>query len=112
MISLPYEVVLYGPTALEFACALFAAVADAGEICQQSVSPNIGNMAFIEGQRNAPIEGRTGDGKIFQAALNEGYDFVLTGFRTNEIRVFLVELQQRLLEFGKLEEPISSPPAF
>ena len=69
-------------------------------------------MTFIERQRNAPVEGRTGNGKVFQAAFHEGNDFVLTGFGTNEVGVFLIELQQRFLEFGKLEEPIFFAASF
>ena len=44
--------------ALAGALALVA-VADAREVGQQGVGPHVGHVAFVEGQRHAPVEGGT-----------------------------------------------------
>ena len=103
---LAHEVVLHGPALLELAGALLVAVADAREIGQQGVGPHVGHVALVEGQRHAPVEGGAADGQVLQAALHEGDHLVLARFRADEVGVLLVELQQRLLELGKLEEPV------
>ena len=100
------EVVLHGPALLELAGALLVAVADAREVGQQGVGPHVGHVAFVEGQRHAPVEGGTADGQVLQTALHEGDHLVLARFGADEVGVLLVELQQRLLKLGELEEPV------
>ena len=100
------EVVLHGPTALELAGLFGVGIADAGDICQQRVCPNVADMALIEGQGDAPVEGGTADGQVLQAAPDEGDHFVSAGLGADEVGILLIELEQGLLEFGKLEEPV------
>ena len=80
-----HEVVLHGPTALEFPLALGVSVADARKVCQQRVSPHVAHVTFVEGQRDAPVEGGTANGKVLQAALDEGDDFIFAGLGTDEL---------------------------
>ena len=54
---LAHEVILHGPCCFVFCSAFGIAIADAREIRQKRIRPHIGYMTFIEGQRNAPIEG-------------------------------------------------------
>ena len=63
-------------------------------------------MALVERQRDAPVERGAADGEILQAALYERHDLVAARLGADEVGVLLVELEQRLLELGKLEEPV------
>ena len=74
---LAHEVVLKGPTTIELVAALGIGITKAGEVRQQRVGPNVGNMALVEGEGNAPIERGTADGQVLQAALDERDNLVL-----------------------------------
>ena len=100
------EVILHGPARIEFAGAVGVGVADAGQVCKQGIRPDVADMALVESQRNAPVEGGTRDGQILQAALDERDDFVATRLGADEIGMGLVELEEAVLEFRKLEEPV------
>ena len=100
------EVVLHGPAGFELAFAGLVAVTDAGEVREQRVGPHVGNMPLVKRHGHAPVERGTADGEVFQAALHERDDLVAAGFRTDEVGVLVVELKQRLLELGQLEEPV------
>ena len=100
------EVVLHGPAGFELAFAALVAVADAGEVREQRVGPHVGNMSLVKRHGHAPVERGTADGEVFQAALHERDDLVATGFRADEVGMLVVELEQRLLELGQLEEPV------
>ena len=106
---LAHEVILHGPRCLIFCSALRIAIADARKIRQKRIRPHIGYVTFIEGQRNAPIEGRTRDGKVLQTTLHERNNFILTRNWADEIGVLLVEFEQLVFEIGKLEEPVLFP---
>ena len=102
-----HEVVLHGPAGVELAGALaLVAVADAGEVGQQSVGPHVGHVALVERQRHAPVERAARDGQVLQTALHERHDLVLARLGTDEVGVLLVERQQLVAELGQLEEPV------
>ena len=103
---LTYKVILHGPTGFEFTFALLIAISNACQIREQGICPNIGNMPLVERQWNTPVKRRTRNGEVLQSALYKRNDLIATRFWTNKIRIFLVKLQQRLLEIRKLKEPI------
>ena len=62
-------------------------------------------MFGIKRQFYAPVERRAGYAQVFQSGLDKVvYHFVHTGFWRNKIRIFLVELDQAVLVFGKAEK--------
>src|SRR6185369_12233277 len=95
-----YDVHVGWPEAATF---VFRA-ADGGEIGSEGVEPDVENVRFLTGNGNTPTDGGAGDAEIFQATFDEAYDFVAARFRLDEVWILLVEIEQRLLECGKLEE--------
>ncbi|MCY1379542.1 hypothetical protein D9M69_672700 [compost metagenome] len=53
---------------------------------------------------DAPVEGRPRNREILETRFHEGNHFVAALGGTDEVRVFLVVLQQFVLIFGQLEE--------
>ena len=100
------EVVLHRPILVEFLRAVGIRIADAGEVREQCISPHVGDMALVERQGDAPVERRAGNGEVLQAALDERHDLVAARLGANEVRMALVEVEQRLLELAQLEEPV------
>ena len=62
-------------------------------------------MTF-HGRANAPLHIGARDGKIVQALLDERDHFVAAVIGLDELRIFFVQLEQRFLERGKLEEVV------
>ncbi len=61
-------------------------------------------MFRVPGYGNPPVKGCTGYAQIFQTAFDKGNHFVAAGFRLNEIRVFIDELQPAVRIIAHLEE--------
>ena len=98
--SLPTTCRSRGPVATLFVIG----TADGAQISGQRVKPDVENVRLFAGHRNAPAKRGARDAEIFQAAFDKADDFVFAGCRLDEIRILLVEIQQRLLKSGKLEE--------
>ncbi len=81
------------------------AVAERG-VYSQRVVPDVGDVSFGEGVRNATRERRARDGQVPQAALGEELTSLrrVSGCTTG---MLLVELEQRVLELRQLEEQLS-----
>ena len=85
--------------------ALFVVrTADGAEIGGERVKPDVKNVRLFAGNGNAPTNGGAGDTKIFQAAFDKADDFVFAAFRLNKLGILFIEIKQRFLECGKLEE--------
>ena len=104
---LAHDVLLGGPEALQALGGLLGvvAVAGGGDVVEQGVEPHVGHVLGVEGQRDAPVEGGAGDGEVLQAAFHEAHDLVAANLGLDEVGVGGVEVEQRLLELGELEEP-------
>jgi hypothetical protein len=61
---------------------------------------------LFTGNRNAPTNRGARNAQVLQTAFDEADDFVLARFRLNEGGIFLVKIEQRLLERGKFEEVV------
>src|ERR1700676_53714 len=97
-----------GPVAL----LLVLRAANGAEIGGQRVEPDVKNVRLFSGNRNAPADGGASDAEIFEAAFDEAEDFVLSGLGLNEIGIFFVEIEQRLLERREFEEIVGFRDGF
>src|SRR4051795_7972938 len=62
-------------------------------------------MMVAVGHRDAPVETGAGNAEILQPAFDKAQNFVTAGIGLNEVRVLGIVIEQRLLIFGKAEEP-------
>ena len=102
---LTHDVLLSRPEAGETLGGLGVAITGGSDVVDEGVEPHIGHVVGVEGQRDAPIERGARDGEVLEAALDEAHDLVAANLRLDEVGMGGVEVQQRLLELGKLEEP-------
>ena len=102
---LAHNVLLSRPEACEALGGLGVAVAGGGDVVDEGVEPHIGHVVGVEGQRDAPVERGARDGEVLEAALDEAHDLVAADLRLDEVGVGGIEVEQRLLELGELEEP-------
>src|SRR5690606_41314008 len=56
--------------------AFLIRIAQGSDVVGQGIEPDVDDMPFVSGNRNAPIEGGPGDGEVAQAFLYEGNDLV------------------------------------
>src|SRR5262249_9166826 len=94
------EMQIGGPVAALF---VFGAT-NGAEIRSKRIEPDVEDVRLFAGHGNAPANGGAGDAEVFQTAFNEADDFVLAGFRLDEIGILAIEVEQRLLKGGELEE--------
>ena len=85
---------------------LVGAVAEAGDVVGERIHPDVDDVLFVTGNGDAPGEAGATNGKIFEAAADEGDDFVAARLGLDEIGVGLVVLQKRALEGGELEKVV------
>ncbi len=83
---------------------VLVAEAEGGDVVAQRIEPNVNDVGFVAGDGDAPLESGATDGEIFQSAAHEGDDLVATSFRTNEVGIGGVKLEQRLFHRRELEE--------
>ena len=91
------------PEARKFAVAIRKT--DARQIGGQRVDPDIHHMPWRTRNRHAPVKTGARDAQILQSAFNEAEHLIPAAFRADEIGIIAVKRQQRLLIFGKPEEP-------
>ncbi len=82
------------------------AVAERGDVVQQRVDPDVGDVFLRRRDRNAPRERRARDGQVPQAALDERVTSLRRVYGLHEPGMLLVELEQPVLELRQLEEPV------
>ena len=102
---LAHDVLLGRPEARKALGGLGVAIAGGRDVVDEGVEPHVGHVVGVEGQRDAPVERGARDGEVLEAALDEAHDLVATDLRLDEVGVSGIEVEQRLLELGKLEEP-------
>src|SRR6185312_16816918 len=79
------------------------------DVIYQGVEPDVGDVIFIEGNRDAPVQTRrwAADAQIFEGVIFEkAKDFVATMGGLNEGGVGFDVIDQPLLMSGELEEII------
>ena len=79
-------------------------VADGGHIVEQRIEPHVGHVALVKRDLNAPVKARTAHGKVVEAALDKAAHLVHAERRLDKIGVLVIELEQLVLESGKLKE--------
>src|SRR5947199_8773690 len=75
-----------------------------GDVVRQGVEPDIHAVAGVVRHWHARLEAGARNRKVAQAAAHEALDLVAPGFRGDEFRMLVVELQQPVLPGGEAEE--------
>ena len=86
-------------------------VIDSGQVIDQGIKPDVGDVIGIEGQRDAPFQAAlgTGDAKVLQRVPQETQDLVAVALRADEIGVCLDMVDQPLLVLCPCGRSSSSP---
>ena len=79
------------------------AVSEGGDVVGQRVEPDVDHVLGIVRHRDAPGERAAADRKIAQAAAHKRQHFVAPRFRTDEVWLLGVELDELVGEGGKFE---------
>ena len=77
-----------------------------GDVVEQSVKPNVNDVAVVPRDLYTPVKRRTRNGEVVESTLHERDDFVSHGIGLNEIRLRLVKVEQSLLEIAHPEEVV------
>src|ERR1700730_11656457 len=77
---------------------------DGAEVGGECVKPDVENVGFFAGNRDAPADRRPGDAKVLQPAFDEAQNFIAAGIGLDEVRVLFVEIEKGFLECRQLEE--------
>ena len=84
---------------------VFLKISESGNIVRKSIEPNINDMAFRFFNRDAPIEGGSGDAKIVEARFDEVVDHLrFAALWGNESWVLVIELKKLIDVFAASEE--------
>src|SRR5581483_9230009 len=79
------------------------AVADAGDVGQQRVEPDVDGEALVPRHADAPALAGARDVQVLQALLDQRDDLVAPALRLDEVGVLLVVAQQPVAELRLLE---------
>ena len=103
---LAHDVELRGPAIGQLGTGLIGidTVADSRHIVEQRVEPHIGHVALVKRNLDAPVKARTAHGKVVEAALDKAAHLVHTERGLDKVGVLVIELEQLVLEGGKLKE--------
>ena len=85
---------------------LVGAVADRRDVVGEGVEPDVGDVALVPGQRDAPGDRRATDREVLQAAPDEAEGLVALGLGPYEVGVLFVPVEQRLLVLREPEEVV------
>ena len=103
---LAHNVELRGPAIGQLGTGLVGidAVADSRHIVEQRVEPHVGHVALVKGNLDAPVKARAAHGKVVEAALDKATHLVHAERGLDKVGVLIIELEQLILESGKLKE--------
>ena len=80
-------------------------IAETGDIVRERVEPYIYDVLRILDDRDAPLEGGSGDAEILETRLQEVVDhLILTGYRLDELRMLVVVLHETVRILAHPEE--------
>src|SRR5712692_10049784 len=103
-----YEMEIGGPESRLF----ILRATDGAEIRRERVEPDVKHVRLFPGNGNAPTNRSARDAQVAEAAFDETQNFVAARFWLNEIRMFGVPIEERLLECGELEVEIGFSDGF
>ena len=75
-----------------------------GDVIRQRVQPDVNHVLGIVGHRNAPGKSAATNREVAQPAAHKGHHLIAPRLRTNELRLFRIQLQQLVLKCRELEE--------
>ena len=103
---LAHDVELRGPAIGQLGAGLIGvdAIADSRHVVEQRVEPHVGHMALVERDLDAPVKARAAHGKVVETALDKAAHLVHAERGLNKIGMLVIELEQLVLEGGKLKE--------
>jgi len=99
---LPHKVKISGPVLFEL--LLIVRETDTREVIDQCVEPDVDHIPLVDRQRYTPSGTGTGDAYILKVPVKKADDLFLYDFRSNEIRVFLNVIQQKLMVIRQAEK--------
>ncbi|MCY1232635.1 hypothetical protein D9M72_451370 [compost metagenome] len=79
-------------------------IAGRGDVVRQRVDPDIHHVRRVVRNLDAPVEGGARNREILEARFHERNHLVAAFGRTDEIRIFLIVLQELVLIGGEAEE--------
>ena len=79
-------------------------ISQSGDVVGQRIQPYVDDVFFVNRNRDSPVEGGTGNTKIFQTLLHKGNHFISARFRLQKIRIVPEIIQQRIAVLGQTEE--------
>ena len=79
-------------------------VADGRHVVEQRVEPHVGHVALVERNLDAPVKARAAHRKIVEAALDKATHLVHAERGLDKVGMLVIELEQLVLEGGKLKE--------
>jgi hypothetical protein len=80
--------------------------ADGGDVVDERVVPDVGDMRRVPGQRDAPRDRRAADREVVESTTDEPQRLVALALGTHEAGMRRVPVEQRLLEARQLEEVV------
>ena len=100
------EVQVCRPIALELLGGVaVAVVADAGDVVRKRIEPNVHDVLVVKIDRNAPLEGGSGNAEVLQAGQEEVvHHFRFALRRLNEFRVLIDVVDEAVCILAHLEE--------
>ena len=103
---LAHDVVLGGPAVRELGTRLgrIDTITHGGHVVEKRIEPDVGHMTLVKRHRNTPVKARAAHRKIVKAALDKATDLVHAERGLDKIGMLVIELEQFILERGKLEE--------
>ena len=83
-----------------------ARVGERAQVVDERISPDVGDLALVPRQRDAPGLARAADREVLQAPRDEAPRLVVAERRQHEVRPLVVEREQPLLIRGQPEEVV------
>ena len=81
-------------------------VAERAQVVDERVGPDVGDLALVPRQRDAPGLARAADREVLEAAGDEAPRLVVAEVRQHEVRPLVVEREQPVLVRGESEEVV------
>ncbi len=81
-------------------------VGERAQVVDERVSPDVGDLALVPGQRDAPGLARAADREVLEATGDEAPRLVVAEVRQHEFRSLVVERKQPLFVRGQPEEVV------
>ena len=92
----------------EFLIQVAVRIADPSEVIDQGVEPDVGDVALVEGQGDAPVQAALGpgDAQILQGLAQEGEHLVPVALRADPVGVVVDVVEEPVLVLAHAEEVV------